>query len=305
MALKYIDLTNDVSGTCTVELERSSERKYVAWFDLADDENYVRSHCGLTLGTRHPTDLQQVLHTLRPSCLGRATWEGDNSDCRLWEIQASYGTWNPAERGDPAQAANPLAMPPRYRMEWERVPEPVWRDINGKPVLNTAGDPFDPPVERAGLVATLTVRRNEESPDFAALIALAENVNTAPWNGFAEKTVRFAPPAFPELEYAQESRTFYYPMVYVFEINPRNWRAKPLNAGYRQSFLSLDNPRTVVIMDSAGQPLQTPGLLDTDGRYMKPPVADNKVLYRVFDIYQDSDFSVFNLDDLFTKPQAL
>ena len=303
MALKFIDLTPEVSGSHKVDFQRESKRTYIAYFGVDDDENYVTLRCGLILGTRHPTDFAQVLHSIDVDCLGRTTWEGDNSDAMLWSITANYGTWNFAEKGEPSKAGNPLLMPVKFRLEWEKVPEPIWVDVNGDPILNTAGDPFDPPIELDNLIGILTVRRNEAMPDLPVIMALALSLNEAPWNGFDAKCVRLAPIALPELEYAQETDTYYYPMTYVFEINFRTWKKRPLNSGYRQITPTQINPNRVsLILDDGGQPLQSPGLLSKSGFYLKPPVNKDNLVIGSFDIHPTIDYGVFNLDNLFTPP---
>lgn len=298
MALVKADLTNDISGSFSVDFTRESSRRYQMFFNTNDDENYVRLNCGLTIGTRHPTDTQQVLNKISYECQGTV---GNNELLRMWFVTANYGPWNPAEKGDPADAGNPTQQPARWRVEWEVRPEPVWEDVDGNPILNTAGDAFDPPIERDNLIAILTVSRNEAEPDFASLITAANKVNKDPWNGFDAKTVKVAPITIPEIEYSQETEQYYYPMIYTFQINRDTWVRKPLNTGYRQ----VVSGKVVPILDDGGQTLQSPGLLDQSGVYLKPPVTKDNIIIGSFDVLESIDFGTFNMDELFTPPSVL
>ena len=308
MALRSLQKAAEASASLNIEYERESKQVALAWYDKADDEVAVLRNCGLTIGSRHPSDFGQVLSKIEVELANQQVTRGsDATTSNLWKITASYGPWNPAERGDPAQAGNPLAIPPRFRLEWERHPEPVWQDIDGNAIQNTCGDCFDPPIEVDNLIGILTVERNEAaSVDIATIMGLSGNVNEAQWNGFAAKTVRVAPIGLPALEYSQEANVYFFPFVYVFEINFKTWTRQPLNAGYRQQKSKVANISNIVtILDDAGQPLQVPGLLDQNGAYLRPPVAQNAIITGSFDVHQPTDFSAFNLDNLFTPPAVL
>ena len=308
MALRSINRMADASASLNVEYERESKQVALGYWDLGDDEVAVLRTCTLSIGTRHPSDFGQVLSKIEVDLKAmKVPCPTDGVTSNQWMVTASYGPWNPADRGDPTQASNPLAMPPRYRLEFERHPEPIWQDINGNAIVNTAGDPFDPPLEVDNLIGILTVERNVASTfDIPTTIALSGSVNQDVWNGFAAKTVRVAPIGLPALEYSQEANAYYYPLVLTFEINFKTWNRKPLNAGYRQkSPTQINDQRRITILDESGCPLQSPGLLSQSGTYLPPPVSQNAVITGNFEVHQPIDFSIFNLDSLFTPPGVL
>ena len=294
MALQGIGQTSDATGSLTLsidgakglKLERKSTVNFLANFDLTDDENFVLANCGLTIGTAHPTDSRKILTDLSCSCNGRAS---DKQQFYQWKITASYGPLDPEDLKDP------LAMDPKVSFIPERVPEPVFQDIDGKPITNPAGDYYDPPIERPGFTGILRVVLNRQSSDiYPTWLALAEHINESPWLGFEAKTVRFAPPALPEREWYQEGHYYYYPFTLEFEVAPRNWKAKPLRSGFRR--LTVDG-KVVMIQDDSGQPLSSPGLLTPEGEYVKPPVDPELVTFDEYDIFQTADFAQFGLDE--------
>ncbi len=298
----------DASASLNIQYERKSRQVALGYWDLADSEIAVLRSCTLTIGSRHPSDFGQVLTDIDVEIVSQqVNREGDSDKSNLWKVTASYGPWNPAELGDPGQAGNPFAVPARVRLEWQSNPEPIWVDVNGNYITNTAGDAFDPPVSRDTLIGLWTVERSETtSLDIPTLLALGDKVNDSPWNGFAAKSVRTAPIGLPALEYSQEANVYYWPMTYVFMWNPKGWDQKPLNAGYRQRSPSQQNQnRMLTILDDSGQPLASPGLLDKNGAYLPPPVAQKSVIIGSFDIYEAIDFGVFNMDGLFTPPAVL
>lgn len=55
-------------------------------------------------------------------------------------------TWRPADPGSPLNPPvpdNPLLDPIKYHVEWESFKTPVTKDKDDKPVVNSAGDPFE------------------------------------------------------------------------------------------------------------------------------------------------------------------
>ena len=302
MALRQINRIADASASINVQYERESKQGALGYWDIEDDEVAVLRSCTLTIGSRHPNDFGQVLNKIDVELVAQTVDGVGVGPSNLWKVTGTYGPWNPAELGDPAQAGNPFSPPARYRLEWQTRPEPVWADINGKPIVNSAGDLFDPPIEIDRLIGIITVERAENiSLNIPGTLALSGKVNASSWNGFEPKTVRVAPIGLPSLEYSQESNQFYYPMTYVFEWNPNTWTREPLDAGYRQRI----SGKSVTILDDSGQPLSSPGLLDGHGNYLKPPVASSDLTLSVVEIYEPTDFSVFNLDDLFVPPDVL
>lgn len=305
MAVRSVDAQAGASlsvGVAPTGVESSSRYVFQVFADTTDDVIAVFNGCGYLIGMPNPADARQFLTEIDVNFKQQSTSGlGTTGTLHQWELRLTYSAWNAAEMGDPAQAGNPFAIPARPRIEYEKRPIPIWQDINGNAIVNTAGEFFDPPVEVDLLTAIITVERNERASfDFATVGALAGCVNNAPWNGYDTKTVRVAPIALPQIQYSQSADVFFYPITYVFEWNPLGWIRRPLNTGYNErSPTQINQKRLLPIMDEAGQYLSSPGLLDETGKHLPPPVAQGAAITLAYEVHQPIDFSVFNMDGLF------
>lgn len=62
----------------------------------------------------------------------------------LYEVTVTYGSKEQADTA--AENEEPTAQPFHIQKSWEGTTEAVDTDINGDPILNSAGEPFDPPL---------------------------------------------------------------------------------------------------------------------------------------------------------------
>ncbi|MBE7197886.1 MAG: hypothetical protein INR70_08795 [Parafilimonas terrae] len=292
MALLAISDPQAASASKNGSYERNYERTYLAYFDIADDEHYVLTHCGIDVFNAHPSAPASLVNNVavKPNA-GNGITVHNGVKCRCWAVTVGWGPWNPTAKG-----SNPLTQPTRYRTEFIVRNEPAFVDIDGAPILNTAGDPYDPGIEAEPLVMVLTVSRNEASPNPVTLAALSNSTNLASWNGFDPRTVKLAPVKIPEPDYDQESNTNYRKMEYVFEIDPRGHRKKVVNRGVRV----LDaNGKPTAALDAQFKPVKEPVLLDINGKQITNPTAQNIVI-REHKILKETDFSALNMDNLFS-----
>ena len=115
-------------------------------------------------GDAHPED---------PSILCVATPTTVHAGPGRYEITAEYGT-------NTLQGVDPVGAPPRVRVS-ERLEEvPIDTDINGNPIVNSAGQPFGsaPTGQRVSLEVSVTVTLPAFSFALATLFAGATNSDT-------------------------------------------------------------------------------------------------------------------------------
>ena len=331
MALKSIAQAPGTTGRIDEDFARDSTKIHLALFDRGDDEFFVLTNSGIRINTPHPSDPMQLVTGIAAELLeAQTTDQVDNTAASLWRLTVDYGLWNPLEH---SPDGNPLNMPVRFRLDFTTVNQPAWVDVDGNPIVNAAGDYYDPPVEREVLRATLTVLRNEVNVQPATLAALCNVVNAATWNGFPPKTVKLNPPKLPFVSYSQVSGQFYWPMEYVFDVNFDTWIKQILNQGYRQ----LDAGGNLVPIFVNGQPLSNPVMLDESGKALltpddaysggdtptdsnpggtpsdppgggEPPEggtgasSSSRVIVNAYEIYRTLDFGQLNMPNLFTLP---
>jgi hypothetical protein len=120
-------------------------------------------------GMSHPQEA--TLLAGEPSVRGSLT---------LWEVTVSYTSmeWG----GIGATSASYLALPPD--MEWEdsQSDEPIEIDADGRPIVNSVGDPMDPPAQRPFTTMFLTMTRWQSGYDVAQAIQFINTVNAAQVN---------------------------------------------------------------------------------------------------------------------------
>jgi hypothetical protein len=75
-------------------------------------------------------------------------------------VEARYAT---AQIARFAPRANPLEEPPQIDMDFAISQEPRDYDIVGKPLVNSAGEPYDPPLMREQCDSVAVITRNEAS----------------------------------------------------------------------------------------------------------------------------------------------
>jgi hypothetical protein len=293
--------------TWDLNYHRGYRRIYRAYFNITNDAYYVRTHVGVSPLSRHPEDAGCLVINISGEMESpeQMSHPGTQVACFSWLITIEYGYVSPLEV---TATGNPLAKPVVFTWEPEETTEIVTVDVNldasgrGTPILNSAGIPYDPPVERLTGKGLLTVYRNEAA-NFNYVTASGYcdfRVNDSIWNGFAAKTILAKPFRLPQIEYSQEANVWFYPMQYQFHYEPRTWQKKILDAGYEEIDPADATKRKLILV--SGQPVSTAQLLDGAGHWVDHNPTAAQVTYFTYDIYQAIDFTVFNLDTLFTLP---
>jgi hypothetical protein len=288
---------------------RTATRAYLVIATEDMEAFAVRVAFPIGIHTAHPTDAGQYATKVDVKLSHRTKGHYPHPDLGstavlVWALTVSYGPWNPLNSFD----ENPLDQPPRFRLEPQTVERPIDVDADGNPVVNSAGDPFDPgPVEEVTQYI-LTVLRNEKDIDLNALMLLSgrSRINNAEWNGFPEKTVKSLPIKIPERLFYQGNPDvvgdgfLYFPMEYSFHINFDTWTVKLINQGFGELATASGVTKRRAILDSSGQPATTPVLLDSSGHPLAQPIDHTNVVILPFEVYTAIDFTIFDLDGLFT-----
>lgn len=206
----------------------------------------------------------------------------------VWRAMA---TWSPLEDGETSdgsgvQEEQPLSRPLVWTPFQETYTELIEEDKDGNPLLNPAGQPYDPVPEREESRAGVSAVKNYASLSaaFTAARRMSNAINTDVWNGQAARTVLCRTPKVlaPKTDLSQGSAVTYYPVQFdfVFREDGKIWTTKLLQQG--TSYLTSSNDlstRTraddVVLLNADGTKNTT-----TSG------------VYAEFFTYQERDFSV-------------
>lgn len=163
--------------------------------------------------------------------------------------------------------ASPWTAPPE--IEWGSVDyqQPIYQDLDGKAVVNSAGEMFDPPVTRDDSRPTLIVKRWEMADPGANIVKYKDAVNSDFFYGQAPLTVKVKSITTQQRDYGKFTL---WRTTYTFHIRPETWRLKLLDAGYVElitlgGFALPFNLGKRAILDVTGHPVSRQWPLDGVG----------------------------------------
>lgn len=179
------------------------------------------------------------------------------------------------------------------RIKWTttQFTKPIYRDINGDPIVNSATDYFDPPVEIDASRFSIVVEKNlAVVPSW--VLSYSNTINSAEFEvqglTIGAKVAKLSELAISELQYEQE--TEFYTVTFRLELataEEEDWTLKILDQGLHQ-FDRADR-KTPILVD--GEPAKQPVLLNGDGIAITDPEPTDAVFLE-FDGYVEKDFSV-------------
>lgn len=132
----------------------------LSWDVNADNEAQALSAVNVSVGSTHPKD---------SNLIASAPVVRTNGGPKVFIVTVSY-----AKAGD-SQAQDP----DKPSVQWSRnvTREQVDRDAEGNPILNSAGDPFDPPPERDFGERSFSIFRQESVYDLDLAERFEDTVN--------------------------------------------------------------------------------------------------------------------------------
>jgi hypothetical protein len=227
-----------------------------------------------------------------------------------WRVTVEYGAPDPEDVGGEEGIAPSL---PRESRETDPTEDPVIetgdfediltaidRDLDGKPIETTAGEPYDPPIEEEVSHYVMVLEKVEASHPRSKARNYHNKVNNAAFKGFDKHTLRvkIAFQTFVWHKPSTGAQVLRYRVRYRFVENPDKWIPRKIaNMGYRAkmdqtvgfiSFLGVQE-----ILDDAGQRPSNPLKIDKQGKLM----ADQKVpaVMNEFRTRLDAPFSALGL----------
>lgn len=175
-----------------------------------------------------------------------------------------------------AEPENPLARRAGISWDLETTTEPIESDIEGKPIMNSAGEPFDPPIEMPFSIPILRIARNEAQSNIAQIIAYAGGRGATNTDSFFGAQPHEALCRIIRESQQVEGTYTYWRREYEFAFRQVDrekglvgWSLRMLNQGYRIDTGDDDadgNPIYELIKDASGVPLSEPACLSEDGK---------------------------------------
>jgi len=209
-----------------------------------------------------------------------------------WECVCEFGQLPPGTY--PNQPDNPLNRQPIYWIEHVTYTEDVEKDRDGKPVVNSANQQFNEPVERDVSRMVLTVEKNFSSVQ--AIINLnrahALTVNAGNFYGAGSGECLCRPIQCSRRQV--EEGVQFWTATFRIEFNPDTWTKTVLNCGFKH-YDNENDKNLVQATDINGIPVCEPVLLKNNGTREDDGVEANNTHMLDFELYKSSNFNLLGI----------
>jgi hypothetical protein len=168
----------------------------------------------------------------------------DQSDPNHWEVSCDYDTsaeTNDAQKDqqkEEQQSDDPEDEPPQIGFQFRHITRPVERDKDGKPIANSAGEKFDPPLEVDESIPVITITRNEKAFNASLAIDYEDAVNADVWSytlpGGSTLIARKGQAKIENIGAQTQSKKgqLYYSVTYEIGFRREGWQVEKLDQGF-------------------------------------------------------------------------
>ncbi|WP_417398361.1 hypothetical protein [Gimesia chilikensis] len=159
--------------------------------------------------------------------------------------------------------SNPLNSPAEYSFDIDYIEIPIDFDANGQPILNTAGDLFDPTLTTKVNFLRMTVQQNELYYNRGLALTYTNKVNSDAFEGLLPgqclcESITGQGPYF-------QDDIRYYKVNYSFALKEDGWKDVVVSTGMRE----LDDSGNLKNIKCNGSEITTPMSLDINGKAIK------------------------------------
>lgn len=263
----------------------SGRRSWRVKCDSDNDDIFTIAASGLlpANGDAHPNNADATLRSL--------SGEAEKDKKNYFVVTANYSAQaRTVEEEEREAQPNPLGRSAKLKWRTVKYTRAITKDKNGEAILNSAGDPFDPPVEIQASHWMVDVTRNiSAAPSW--IIDYEDAINaTSFYLGGLLIPARVAKLSEIEIgEQATESGVRHYPFRMSIELRRETWRLKILDQGLH--YYDDDAGEFKRAVDANMEPTAGPVLLDGMGGQLDNPSLDNAV-FLDFDVFPENEFSI-------------
>lgn len=206
-----------------------------------------------------------------------------------WKVTVKYGPGNTLE-----QSGDPTLWKVRVQFGGERTERVVDFDIDGNPLMNSAGDRFGDPVTVDSHISTMVIKRNEKVATFDLELAseYSDTINDATWNGFPARTCKMGIISTSEEQYDPSTNTYYYTVEYPIKINRNTWIKELLDQGYNE-LDAYGNSQPIMYK---GQQVSDPRPLDGTGLALDGTAGYSSPVVLPFRVEEEKDWSGLSIN---------
>jgi hypothetical protein len=205
--------------------------------------------------------------------------EQDDENLQNWTVTVDY-----------AGIEDPVSQPAEVNFDPVPFQKVLVDDVNGVPVMNAAGEPFEEGMTVDRHRFRLTIVKNVLDFDPAEALEYMDTVNEVPFMEFDPLECKLVIGATRVRRRGLDG--FYWQVKAVIDIDRDGWTVKKRNAGYSRR-LTVDGPAVPIVDQATGLKPSTPIMLDQDGFRLgegDPPTIVE------FDGYETKDWTPLNLE---------
>jgi hypothetical protein len=288
--LKVDELFEGRGGQWTADQGRKWNRTFrVLTNAVTDGPRTAIVAVGISIGDQYIPSSNSVEWDL-DAYATQITATNEEGDQLGWIVTVEY-SWFSANIAGGGAYQNPLAMPIDVSWSFRNQEIVAEYDNNGNAVLNTANDPFDPPLVIDDPRPLLTVVRNEPTYNIPLVYQYRNAVNADSFAGFDPAMARVI--QISGKSAFHQDAGWYWAVTYEFEFNPPlGYQPQVLNMGMRKISQTTNQPVPIILN---GLPITKPMLLTKAGNLAKPT---DPPYFIQFTMYPSLPFSVFQFDEL-------
>lgn len=188
---------------------------------------------------------------------------------------------------------NPTKWATDIQIGGAKFTQDAYKDKDDKPIVNAAGQAFDPSVPRTFYDEAIVISYNTLAEESAAFAKLRGKVNSGPCNftvkgmkrSFTSRQLLLDDATFSTSYFASDNTTPIWKATLTFVARQDTFVMHVLNQGYYE----LDgNGDRKAILGSDGAPISAPAPLDDNGKAQK---AGATPVYKHFKIEYETDFT--------------
>lgn len=242
---------------------RTYTQNWVVHSDSAEDtEPAILSVDGMPrIADEHPYDPGAFVKAKEANRRSEALLDEDGeTKVWVWDVVVEYSS-------DASSTTSPIypETPAKISYGFDRLMLPVTKDRDDKAVVNTASDPFSPPLMVEFPIPVKTIVVNLADGDFAPsmLLDYFMAISNDTVEGFAAKCTQVQDIQASSEVWTDEDGVDhpYWQVTIKLAFNAFGWQPELLSQGYRE--INGDGDKKPILID--GQPTQSPLPLDEDG----------------------------------------
>lgn len=239
--------------------------------------NIVTSGYIPSLYSIHPDDPFAYCVAVRPSA---------RDDTRtVIDVDIEYSNQIPQANQKPD---NPLLYPVVRSYRTNPISRPVFKDINGNWVVNSAKQPYQPAYEKVFHNPVYIFKKNYPVFTDTEADTYTGHVNSTTFLGKAAKYIKCND---IQAEEQFENGYNFWAVTLEFEYDPFGWTVDLLNQGYNQ----LVSGKLIACKDQYFERVSEPVPLSSAGVQLTPAQIPDDLSYSTFEFYYTADFNDLGL----------